>query len=247
MLAPGALDFAGLARLRDGNGDGTARIDIGAVEYQPTAPVIDSVTPVTPATAHVSRPLQFTAGASDALAEGTLSYQWSFDGVAASPGASVSQTFMAVGAHTATITVRDGAGTPASQTITVNVTEAPATPMPPDRTAPRFAMPLAPTTALRRTGRPLMRVARGTRATAIRFTVLERVRLQVRWQTLAGRAIGATSDLAGIPAGTRWLTWGGRIGSRAMAPGCYRLQMRALDAANNSSPWRSVRVCLARR
>ena len=51
VLAPGAIDFAGLTRLRDGNADGVSRVDIGAVEYQPTPPVIDSVTPAGPATA----------------------------------------------------------------------------------------------------------------------------------------------------------------------------------------------------
>lgn len=38
-LAPGALDVAGLTRLTDGNGDGVAKLDIGANEYQPPVPV----------------------------------------------------------------------------------------------------------------------------------------------------------------------------------------------------------------
>ncbi|MDX6698842.1 MAG: hypothetical protein QOE65_2239 [Solirubrobacteraceae bacterium] len=122
-------------------------------------------------------------------------------------------------------------------------------------TARRFAV--APgATAL--TGR----VAATRRGTAIRFTLSENARVRIVVQGSAagrrvgGRCVAASRRNRARPACVRWLAAGaltrdakagrnrvgftGRVGSRALRPGYYRLRLQATDGAGGRSPVRTL-------
>lgn len=127
VLALGG-DFAGDPRIVDGDGDGNAKPDLGALEYQRRAPVGLSVQ-ATPMSALVGSPFDFSAAATDPDGD-PLSYGWSWDDGASGSGASVSHSFSAAGSHTGTATVTDATGLSASGSATVQV-DPPADPPPP--------------------------------------------------------------------------------------------------------------------
>jgi hypothetical protein len=116
------LDLAFLARLVDGNGDGTARRDIGAFEYQRAAPVVTAS--AAPATAGQGQAITFNAKASDSdPQETTGAITWVFDDGATATGDSVQHAFAAAGAHTATASATDPAGVTGTGAATVTVTD----------------------------------------------------------------------------------------------------------------------------
>jgi PKD repeat protein len=123
----GALDRDGRERLRDGDGAGGARVDIGALEYQRTAPVATATG--TPATAEPGQIVTFDGKASDADPGETPTYHWSFDDGSTATGATVQHAFTSAGNHTANLTVTDPAGLTAAAPATVTV-NAPAGPAP---------------------------------------------------------------------------------------------------------------------
>lgn len=118
-----ATDLARNPRQRDGSGDGSARVDKGAFEYQRLAP-----------TASISGPdggeapanLSFQASFTDPDPGDTVSYRWTFShnaGVIEGPSASVS--FPSAGTHSVTLTVTDPTGLTGTATKTVTVTPPP--------------------------------------------------------------------------------------------------------------------------
>jgi PKD domain len=119
------LDLALFARIVDGNGDGTARRDIGAFEYQRRAPQVAAS--ATPSTAGQGKAITFDASATDADPEEAPGITWQFDDGATATGASVQHAFASAGQHSATATAADPSGATAAAVTTVTIldTEAP--------------------------------------------------------------------------------------------------------------------------
>ena len=116
------FDLALLARLVDGNGDGTAQRDMGAFEYQRAAPKVTAS--AAPATAGQGQAITFNAKATDSDPEETTgAITWAFDDGATATGASVQHAFAAAGAHTATASATDPAGVTGTGAATVIVTD----------------------------------------------------------------------------------------------------------------------------
>jgi hypothetical protein len=114
-----ASDITGQARIVDGNADGAERIDIGAFEYRNRAPIADagqdnSVAAGADCLAHAT----LTGSGSDADGD-TLTHTWAGSfGTVAGPTLSMA---LPPGAHVIILTVDDGNGGHASDTIVVTV------------------------------------------------------------------------------------------------------------------------------
>ncbi len=121
-ISPSERDLLGLARLVDGDGNGSTVVDLGAFEYQRTAPSVNATAASPSVRAEASG--TFSASGTDADGE-TLSYLWSFDDGAAATGSSVSHTFTNPGSRIATVTVTDEAGLTASASVAVTVVPLP--------------------------------------------------------------------------------------------------------------------------
>ncbi|MEA2442901.1 MAG: hypothetical protein QOJ12_193 [Thermoleophilales bacterium] len=114
------VDLAGLPRVVDGDGSGGARRDMGAFEYQRSAPVVTAGG--APADAKVGEPFSFSASSTDAdPGETPATITWAFDDGATAAGASVQHAFATPGRHTATATAVDPAGVAGTATVTVDV------------------------------------------------------------------------------------------------------------------------------
>jgi PKD repeat protein len=125
--APGVLDRDGRERPRDGDGAGGPRVDIGALEYQRSAPV--AAPTATPATVEPGQMVTFDGNASDADPGETPTYHWAFDDGTTATGATVQHAFTSTGPHTAKLTVSDPAALTGAAEVTVTV-NAPAGPAP---------------------------------------------------------------------------------------------------------------------
>jgi hypothetical protein len=123
----GALDRDGRPRLRDGDGAGGPRADIGAMEYQRSAPIAAAT--ATPPAVDPGQVISFNGKASDADPGETPTYHWAFDDGGSAQGASAQHTFTSAGTHTATLTVTDPAGLTGVAQVTVKV-NAPGAPAP---------------------------------------------------------------------------------------------------------------------
>jgi hypothetical protein len=123
-------DLFGLPRLVDGNGDGTLRRDIGAFEYQRSAPAIGSAG-ATPTTVGIGEPISLSATATDADPGESPGFTWTFDDGGSASGDSVQHAWATPGAHTATVTATDPAGASSSATVAVTVNAPPAAPLQP--------------------------------------------------------------------------------------------------------------------
>jgi hypothetical protein len=116
------FDLALLARLVDGDGDGVARRDMGAFEYQRAAPKVTAS--AAPATAGQGQAITFNAKATDSdPQETTGAITWLFDDGATAIGESVQHAFAAAGAHTATASATDPAGVTGTGAATVIITD----------------------------------------------------------------------------------------------------------------------------
>jgi PKD repeat protein len=141
----GALDRDGHPRLRDGDGAGGPRVDIGALEYQRSAPVASAT--ATPATIDTGQGVTFEGKASDADPGETPTHHWAFDDGGSAVGASVQHAFTSAGTHTATLTVTDPTGLTDTTQVTVQVNAPAPTPPPPGPTPPAPAPTPSPAPA----------------------------------------------------------------------------------------------------
>ena len=130
----GALDRDGHPRLRDGDGAGGARVDIGALEYQRSAPVAAAT--ATPATVDPGQGVTFEGKALDADPGETPAYHWAFDDGASAVGATAQHAFTSAGTHTATLTTTDPAGLTDLAQVTVQVNAPAPTSPPPGPSSP---------------------------------------------------------------------------------------------------------------
>jgi PKD repeat protein len=135
----GALDRDGHPRLRDGDGAGGPRVDIGALEYQRSAPAAAAT--ATPATVEPGQAITFEGKALDADPGETPTYHWAFDDGASAVGATAQHAFTSAGTHTATLTATDPAGLTDSAAVTVKVNA----PTPPPPLSTPSAPPPPPT------------------------------------------------------------------------------------------------------
>jgi PKD repeat protein len=136
-----AIDRDGHPRVRDGDGTGGPRMDIGALEYQRSAPLAAAT--ATPAATGPGQLVTFEGSASDADPGESPSYHWTFDDGAGAVGASAQHAFATAGTHTATLTVTDPAGLSDSAQATVRVNAPAPTSPPPTAPAPTSPPPTA--------------------------------------------------------------------------------------------------------
>ena len=116
-----STDLAGLTRVFDGNGDGVARVDIGAFESRNRAPVVNAGADQTvAAAANCQGQVVLSAVASDPDGEPvTLTWSGAF-GTASGPSLSLT---LPLGTHVITVTADDGGGGRASDTVVVTVVD----------------------------------------------------------------------------------------------------------------------------
>ncbi len=118
ILGADPLDLSGGNRLVDGNGNGVAAVDVGAYEYQRSAPTI--TTTASNSTPFLGETVTLGATASDAEGE-TITLARAFDDGGTGTGATVAHAFASGGAHTATVTATDTAGAASTAVVALNV------------------------------------------------------------------------------------------------------------------------------
>jgi hypothetical protein len=114
------LDITGQPRVVDGNADGIARVDIGALEYRNRAPVVDAGADLTvPVGADCLGAITLNASGSDADGD-ALTFTWS--GAATGSGTSLPLALPA-GTYVFMVTAEDGNGGRTSDSVTVTVVD----------------------------------------------------------------------------------------------------------------------------
>jgi len=123
--APGmaAADLDGNARVADGDGDGAARVDMGAYEYTNQAPVAAAGADQTvTADGNCSAIVRLDGGASSDADGDPLTFTWS--GPFGTMSGAATSVSLPAGTHVITLTVRDGRGGSSSDTLVVTVVDA---------------------------------------------------------------------------------------------------------------------------
>jgi PKD domain len=237
VLSP---DVDGVARAVDGDGDGTARPDMGALEYRRQAPVVQVTAPPTLA---VGAAGAFSASATDADGD-LVTYAWSFGDGATATGASATHAFAAPGPQTVTLTATDSGGATATATATVDVPAPPAPPpaagdppvADPPVVIPPADTPAAPS-ATDRTAPAFTKLSATKKA--VRFSLSEPARVSVRVERAKGKRWKKVKSVATAAraAGTRAVS----LKKLKLRAGAYRVTVTAVDAAGNRSRPRTLR------
>ncbi len=224
----GGLDVRLRTRVRDGDGNGSFVVDIGAHEYQHRPPVAVASGP---ASGDPGQALGFDGSQSSDLDAEELIHSWSFDDGTQASGEVVQKAFATPGPHTATLTVTDPSGLTDAAVVTLTISPLPVGPAGPGQASLVLGdLKLVPgrfrVVAARRGARAAKAPPRGTRirftlsqAAPVTFTV-ERPRPKRRWKKVGSFTLQGGS-------GANSLKWGGRIGKRTLKPGRYRLTAQA--------------------
>ena len=216
-------------------------VDLGAYEYQRTAP--DVTVASAPAAPVAGQPATLIATGSDADPGETalLTYAWTFSDGGSATGASPLHVFPVIGPATATVTVTDPAGQQTTKALQLGVVAPPAGSL--DR-AGGAGTPAADTTIPRLTGlRVAKSIRRGKKLPAavtsggqVRFTLSEAARVAVRFERLRGKRsvrVPGTIRLQ-LAAGARAIRFAGRISrTRSLKPGTHRIVLTPTDATGN--------------
>ena len=253
-LGPGADPLVG-ADLGGGLRFVNGAVDLGAYEYQRSAPEVTAG--ASPASPVAGQPVTLTATATDADPGETalLTYAWSFSDGTTATGASPLHVFPVIGPATATVTVTDPTGLTTEKVVPLNLVApgaagqtptpapGPATPAA-DRTAPALTA-LRVTKTIRRGSKLPAAVTRGGQ---VRFTLSEAATVSVRFERVAGKRsvrVPGTVKLK-LRAGKRALRFTGRLSkTRTLKPGAYRIVLTPTDAAGNAG--RAVRAAFTLR
>lgn len=220
----GLLDLAGKQREVDGENNGTAKVDLGAYEYQRSAPQVSLAT--SNANPKLLEAFTLTATATDDDGE-ELSYAWKFDGL---PGLQndpqVPGGFITVGSHSVEVTVTDETGLSTTASITINVTAAaPPTTPPPATTKPACQKPSLtkkPSKSFARGGKGFAKAKRG--APSFTIKVGQATDVTVTLQRLVKKKLRAVkgSQTIKLKSGSTKLGFGGKLGGKKLAAGKYR-------------------------
>lgn len=254
-----ATDLNGNPRVVDGNGDGVAKRDIGAFEYQRRAPVVTAN--ASAPTAAVGQAVTFTGSATESdPGESVTGLAWRFDDGDAATGSDAPHAFSTPGKHTATLTATDSAGVTGSATVTVNV-PAPAagaavTGLSVSPATFRAAATGASTAAKKKARRPPV----GT-TVKLRLSAPAAVTIRVQRRT-AGRRSGKgcavpternrrakpctrtvtlRAGIARASGASAQFRFTGRLAGRALAPGRYALVARVGSAPGKTAAFKIVR------
>ena len=247
-------DLNGDPRVVDGNGDGTAKRDVGAFEYQRRPPAV--TTSVAPATAEIGQAVALSGSATEAdPGETVTGLAWRFDDGATATGATASHAFKTAGAHTATLSATDSAGATGTATAAITVLARPSV----------RSLSLSPTTfraatkggsAVASAATPVgTKVRVGvTRRTAVKFTVQRRTSGR---RSKGGRCVATTKRNRGATRCTRYVAvrgsfsrkagakstfkFTGRLNGRRLSRGRYRLSARAGTTPVKTRAFRIVR------
>jgi PKD repeat protein len=253
-------DISGVPRVLDGNGDGTARRDPGAYEYDGPAPRVS----VSPNPAIVGQPVTFDASQTTQIF-GPISRVWSWDdgGTAGSPGqdvATVTHAFSTPGTHTGTLTVYDSASNVERQPFSVVVNAVPANQPPPDPEQPSTTStataPLGPATpgtvaadtaAPSLTAKLLKKRFKRKKGGTLQLRLSEAAAVSVlveRCTKRRGRRCTryrrASSKTVKSPQGTS------RIALKGLRAGLHRVRVQATDGAGNRSAQRTAAFTVTR-
>jgi PKD domain len=222
-------------RVRDGDGNGSSVVDIGAHEYQRSAP---QAVATAPAGGEVGQALSFDGSKSSDPDNEALTYSWSFDDGTQADGALVQKAFATPGPHTGTLTVTDPAGLSDAADVTLTIAAPPVLPGPGQATAALLSLsdlrlvPRRFRVAAASAGARTAKTGRARGGTRIGFTLsqearvtftIHRARPKRRWAKVGVFSREARS-------GANSLGWDGRIGKRALRAGRYRLTAEAAGA-----------------
>jgi PKD repeat protein len=243
-------DLDGLSRLVNGDGDCTARRDLGAFEYQPSqrAPTAASAT-ATPGSVATGQAVTFSGQSCDPDGD-SLTFSWAFDDGTSATGAQVSKAFATGGTHGGTVTVSDPGGRSVTAAASVvAVAPAPLSILSFSMLRQTFAVGSAPT--------PVSAAAKPKRGSAFRYRLSKAGNVSITIHALLsgrisrGRCVKPTRKLrtakkcaravkrgtlrrAGA-AGNNDVPFSGRIGRKALARGSYRATIAAPGATSRTA------------